>query len=173
MDTELKHKSSLHLATVRKGKDSNLWKHGLYGHSLYQTWNRMRSRCLGKKSRWYKNWGGRGIKICPEWDSFAVFLADMGEKPSPKHSLDRIDNNGNYCKENCRWATWKEQENNRGNNKVLTFQNKTQTISQWATEKDLRVDTLWRRIQSGWTVERALTTNVIWRGQRKYGNVKI
>lgn len=84
----------------------------------YRTWGSMRYRCLNKQSAAYARYGGRGITICGKWDSFDVFLADMGPKPTPRHSLDRIDNNGNYCPENCRWATVEMQTRNQSNTKL-------------------------------------------------------
>ena len=124
----------------------------------YSTWTAMKSRCYTKSNAGYPYYGGRGITVCERWlHSFPNFLVDMGHKPTPNHSLDRIDSNGDYCPENCRWALQETQDNNRRSNRFITFNDKTQTVAQWAKEVGLTRTALLSRLAWGWPIEDALT----------------
>jgi hypothetical protein len=119
------------------GRDATA-KHGASGAAEYMAWYGARDRCLNPNHPQFAGYGGRGITVHPRWDDFTMFLADMGPKPSPKHSLDRIENNGNYEPGNCRWATQLQQANNMRSNVFLTLGDRRLTISQWESEIGLR-----------------------------------
>lgn len=128
----------------------------------YRSWQSMKDRCLRPNNEGYKWYGGRGITVCDRWlESFENFLADMGPKPSPQHTLDRKENNGNYDPDNCRWATKKEQAANRRSNRMITYKGETLMISEWAHRADLEMYVLYLRVvRRGWDFERALNTPV-------------
>lgn len=125
----------------------------------YKTWAGIKYRCYCKTDKRFSDYGGRGIIVCDRWlHSFENFLADMGRAPSPKHSIDRKDNNKNYEPNNCRWATNKEQANNKRTNVNITYKGETMTISEWCTKLDLCQNTIRARISSyGWATEDAFT----------------
>lgn len=126
----------------------------------YRAWYNMRVRCRYQKGRGWNRYGGRGIKIAPEFDTFEGFLRHIGYRPEGC-SLDRIDNDGDYAPGNVRWANIKTQMLNRSRKTLISFGGKTQTITEWAEELAMSFDTLWCRIrQYGWSPERALTTPV-------------
>jgi hypothetical protein len=135
-------------------------KHGQYQTAEWQSWKAMRGRCNNSNNPFFHYYGGRGIIVCPSWDSFTQFLADMGAKPTPQHSLDRIDVDGNYCPENCRWATKVEQENNRTDNTFVVFEGNRLTIAQWSHSLGFPRGLLSKRLIRGWPIARALTTPV-------------
>ncbi len=125
----------------------------------YQVWKGMRQRCLNQTDEQFKDYGGRGIKICGRWNDFFAFLEDMGPRPSAKHTIDRFpDNNGNYEQSNCRWATMGEQNRNRRSNRLLTLSGRTQCAVKWAEELGITFSSLRYRLRKGWSDEEALTT---------------
>ena len=136
--------------------------HGKSKTAEYQAWKNMKKRCLNPNATQYKDWGGRGIKICDRWlgeSGFSNFLADMGNKPSEKHSIDRINVDGNYCPENCRWATAKHQANNTRRNRMLSAFGRVQTLSEWAAETGVAEHCVRLRIDRyNWSTEKALST---------------
>ena len=140
----------------------NQLTHGLSSTPEYRTWLRMKQRCYDENSTRYESWGGRGIRVCKQWKhSFPQFLEDMGPKPSSRCSLERIDNFGDYCPENCRWATPKEQCRNTRRNRYLTHNDLTLTLVEWSEMIGINRTTITQRIDhSGWSVERALSTPV-------------
>ena len=135
------------------------------GVSEYGIWLSMRARCRNPKNTSYPNYGGRGISVCARWDSFEAFLADVGPRPSPEHSIDRFpDNDGNYEPGNVRWATRVEQARNRrdsSRSRWITHDGRTQTLTQWARETGIRIFTIQSRLNLGWSAGRALTAPVL------------
>lgn len=141
----------------------------LKGTKFYKAWVNMKKKCYNIKSDNYKWYGARGIQMSDEWQDFSCFKQDMldsfnnhvrkfGEQNT---TIDRIDNDGNYCKENCRWATWEQQANNRRNSNLVEFYGKTQNLRKWADELGYKYSTLaMRYYQYGWDVRRCLTTPV-------------
>jgi len=127
----------------------------------YRIWIGMKSRCLNKNHRAYANYGGRGITLSDEWnDSFEKFYSDMGDCPKGM-SIDRINNDGNYEKFNCRWATRREQSRNTSRSIVITFEGKTMILMDWANTLRVPYYRLRTRIkQLGWTVDRAFTEGI-------------
>lgn len=119
-------------------------------------WIEMRQRCDNPNNKAYVNYGGRGITVCERWMRFENFLEDIGPRP-PGLSLERINNDFGYCKENCCWATRSEQNNNSRNNRNLTFNGCTQSTQAWARELNMRVNTIHSRLRLGWSVKIALT----------------
>lgn len=136
-------------------------RHGMCGTQTYNTWSGMLDRCYNPNHAGFSRYGGAGVTVCPEWRTFTGFLADMGECPSPQHSIDRFpDQKGNYEKSNCRWATDKEQANNKANNRLLEYKGVSRTMAEWADCPECCVSytTLRKRLGMGWTVEQAMET---------------
>jgi len=123
--------------------------------ATYRVWLAMRDRCRNPNSEKFKNYGGRGIKVCERWESFETFLADMGEKPTGK-SIDRINVNGNYEPSNCRWATAYEQSRNRTDNRILVVHGEQINLTDCATKYGMNVSTLHGRLAKGMSPEEAI-----------------
>lgn len=116
----------------------------------YRRWTSMKNRCLNANATEFPRYGGRGITVCERWcTSFASFLADMGPCPSPAHTLDRIDNDGPYSPENCRWATRSEQARNRRSNHVVSLEGGPRCVAQLAEETGIPANTLIARARAG------------------------
>lgn len=145
----------------RSGKNSGGYKHGckIRGQATaeYKTWLSMKRRCYDASCKDYPNWGGRGVRVCERWNSsFEEFLADMGERPSNRHSIDRIDSSGNYEPENCRWATPEVQGANTRSCRPITFGGvEYKTMKDAAKAHGIGLTTLHLRLASGMPLERA------------------
>lgn len=134
-------------------------RHGLTGTPIYNVWLNMKARCYRKSNEAYKNYGGRGIVVCDRWrNSFEAFFSDMGDVPAKGYEIDRIDNNGNYEPDNCKWATVVEQSKNRRTNIKISFNGKEQCVTDWAREIGIGTCVLHQRLfRYKWSIERALT----------------
>lgn len=104
----------------------------MYETRVYKIWQDMKARCKNKNLSCYKNYGGRGIKVCERWKLFINFFEDMGAPPTDSHCLDRVNNDGHYCKENCRWTTQKSQMRNMRRNHLITHNGETKCLQEWA-----------------------------------------
>lgn len=130
-------------------------------HPLYRTWSNIKTRCMNSRNQAYHRYGECGIDICDEWkDSFLIFceyVSKLENYRAKGFSLDRIDNEQGYQPGNLKWSTAIEQARNRRDNRVISYSGKAQTIAAWAEEIGIKYQTLWRRLHSGWTTERALS----------------
>lgn len=133
--------------------------HGKSGTRLHRIWTLMKNRCTSDTSPDYPKYGGRGVTVCDEWLKFDAFYEwSISHGYDDTLSIDRIDNDGNYCPDNCRWATKKQQENNKSTNSLIEYNGETHTIAEWADIKGINYETLRCRIKYfGWSPEKALT----------------
>lgn len=133
--------------------------HHLTKTPIWRIWSAMRERCSNPRNKRYPRYGARGIRVCERWDSFENFYIDMGPRPSLKHTLERLDNDGHYCKENCTWATKSVQARNRRTTVRATFRGQTKAVADWCDELGLPYKkTISRISRQGWSVERAFTS---------------
>jgi hypothetical protein len=135
-------------------------KHSMCGSAEYAIWSQMKYRCSTPTADGWDDYGGRGVKVCDRWNEFVNFITDMGSRPSDKHSLERRDNNGDYEPDNCYWATRKQQARNKRNNRLLTVDDKTQTLAAWAEESGIAYLTIFYRLKRGWSGKDAVSTPV-------------
>lgn len=151
-------------SAVATGKQitHGLAKRGMDSSGVYKSWGHMKQRCLNENNQDYHNYGARGITVCEEWLDFSKFyewaLANGYKKGL---SIDRIDNDGNYEPGNCRWATWVQQQNNKRNSRVISFDGKEMTLAQWSEKTGINYNTLNSRLNSGWSIKKTLTTPLI------------
>lgn len=140
-------------SNLKKGNTTTCgcWRktHGLTKSKIYGVWKSMLRRCEKPNETGFKNYGGRGIKVCERWHIFENFFADMGHAPEEGYTLDRINNDGNYCKENCKWSDWTEQHGNKRNSRYLTAFGKSQSLHAWAREYGCNARTLHNRVYRG------------------------
>ncbi len=131
--------------------------HGMTGSAEYGSWNGAWERTTNPRNKRFGYYGGRGIRVCDEWKSFEVFLKDMGRKPTPGHWLDRIDNDGNYCASNCRWATPTQQARNRSITIRVPYQGRQITLGELSEISSIPYDTLYMRLHRGRRPEELLS----------------
>ncbi len=148
--------------TIKLGKDNSSYKHGMTKTRFYKIWKGMIKRCNNINEPFYKNYGGRGISVCSRWYKFENFRDDMLPSYRNNLSIDRIDNNGNYCKENCRWATREIQNSNKRNNLIVIYKDEPVKLLDISKAVNLSVKTIAERIYKlGWSVEKAIETPLL------------
>lgn len=131
--------------------------HGKWGTPEYRAWAKLIARCENPQDNRYARYGGRGIRVCHAWrQSFAVFLKDVGPRPTAQHSIDRIDNDGHYEPGNCRWATRKEQRRNNSQARFITAFGERKTLDEWASDGACSKQTICDRLARGWSPEDAV-----------------
>lgn len=140
-------------------------KHGFAkkGHVApeFNIWMTMISRCENTNNKSFPRYGGRGIKVCERWHDFANFINDMGIRTSKELSIERKNNNDNYCPENCVWATKKQQSNNTRNNIFIIYKGETKTLAQWSRLHGMKYKKAYKRYRSGWTPERIFGDSLV------------
>lgn len=135
---------------MKYGKEHGNTKHGKIHDRVYSIWEAMKTRCLNKNAPNYKNYGGRGIKVCDRWLKFQNFYDDMGDPPDGL-TLERKDNNKSYQKSNCEWSSFSVQLNNKRNNVIVVYRNQEMTASQFATKVGIRRNYLYKKLRAGFT----------------------
>lgn len=138
--------------------------HGMSDTRIYHIWVQMKARCYNAGVQGYNHYGGRGIKVCDEWKGANGFwnFYNWANKNGYKEnlSIDRIDVDGDYCPQNCRWVTYKEQAMNRHNNIIITYKQTTMSLAEWAERLNVSYFVLYNRLSKGWSIEKTLETPV-------------
>jgi hypothetical protein len=149
---------------MRERRKGSAWRkdgtiHGQSKSLAYSSWCHMKARCNNPNHESYPHYGGRGIVVCERWaNSFAAFFEDMGDRPSRKHEIDRIDNDGNYEPGNCQWATRRQQSRNKRTNVFVNVDGDVRCVTDWANGLGVRGDTVKHRLSRGWDPAVAVTT---------------
>jgi len=144
------------------GKNNPRWRHGMANSPFWLSWERMKGRCLNPDDRAFKNYGGRGIKVCERWMTFENFRDDMLPTYFERATIERLNVDGDYEPTNCKWIPRSEQNDNKRNTHWVTHNGKTQTISKWAKELGRPYITIYRRLRVlGYTPEEALTPDLL------------
>ena len=163
------HTQSCGCLNIEKTRDPSCKKstHGMKKTHLYSRWRNMKERCYNKNRTGYARYGGRGIEVCPEWrNSFETFrdwaMSNGYDENAPRgqYTLERKDNDGPYCPENCRWATYKEQANNRSSNDLITYNDETKTVKEWSERCGIPYPAFRARLIRGWDIARAMSTPI-------------
>lgn len=155
--SSLRSGASKSCGCLQRASASALASHGKHGSPIYWRWNAMVQRCTNPNDRAYERYGGRGIRVCPEWRDFAGFYKDIGDPPFKGASIDRIDNDGDYCPGNVRWANRRTQQNNRQGNRLLHLNGVSHSVTEWSRILGINCGTIHSRIRYGWPDERILT----------------
>ena len=152
---------------MKKPNYARNYKHGLAHTRIDNIYKSMVDRCKNPHNISFKNYGARGIKVCEEWasDKTKFFEWAFQNGYESTLSIDRIDVTKGYSPQNCRWATLKEQANNKRNSRWITYNGEVHTLAEWSDICGIKIGTLWRRLKAGWSVEKALTTKIIKRGE--------
>lgn len=159
--SSLRGGSSTSCGCLNKEIISRPKKHGMSNCRLYWIWHSMMERCSRKTNSEYKNYGARGISVCEEWKDSSNFIEwALRNGYEDNLTIDRIDTNGNYCPENCRWADWKTQANNTRRNRFVEIDGVSKTVAQWAEIYGISYRHVYRRRSLGWSYEKALTTPI-------------
>lgn len=143
---------------ILSGKPAHNRTHNMKDTPEFNIWSMMKNRCTNPNCNRHKFYKDKGIKVCDRWlgpNGFQNFIADMGMRPGPSYSIDRIDNEGDYTPGNCRWATKKEQSNNQSRNLIICYNGREQTLALWCDELGLNYQRTWKRLKDGWDTKRA------------------